>query len=351
MDVRTRYQSISDQITRELVEAAFARQATEHYYGDVLGPRADHSEAVRRASERSIAWARMHGAIDDAAETKFRWGRPAWLTMCGAPANATPEQLDLIADTTSWLFFVDDGIDTYAAAHDMDLARVRSAVNSFSSILRDPAAKAASEGDFAGLYAPICSLTRSISERLWRHETGRGPIVIDSLIEYLSGLVLEFCHTVDGTRLDQTSYLDMRLRGVAVRHTIEILLLVNGFPLPDRHGRDLIVDMIFANATYAVTMMNDLVSFRKEAASAGAVLNNIVSIQYEDLVELGIAPHRAATLAIERTVDRYRKHRTALHQLARWLAPEVDAEAFVGGVNNGLMAIVEWSINLTPRYR
>lgn len=348
MSARTRYQALADLITPEFVRTAFPGPL-DRYQEGVYGAQARDAPELLQSFERCIEWARSHGAINDANEAKIRKGKYPWLILGAVSREATAERVDLLCDTITWFIITDDIIDSYHDAVLGSLNDIRIAINSFVQILREPSvAVDPGAAQYHGFFEALCSMARSISERIWACHPALASPVIDSLVEFINSIFMEHFYLRTDSRIVPWIYPELRARTIAIIPLFDITLLVNGVIISMNGVRDVTVEHIYTSSALGLAILNDVVSFRKEALLSGNTLNSFVAFEFDALRDVGIQEEEAARFALDHCVTHYRDCRRALYAQVEWLPPELGT-AFADTLNDVVTSVIDWHIHITRR--
>jgi hypothetical protein len=350
MSARTRYQALVDLITPEFVRTAFPGPL-DRYQDGVYGTEARDAPELLASFERCIEWGRSHGAINETNEAKIRTGKYPWLILGAVSRQASPERVDLLCDIVTWLTMTDDVIDSYQGAVQESLNDVRYAIGSFVKILQAPSA-ILDDGvaQYSGFFDALCSMARSISERIWKCHPVLASTVVQSVIEFFNGVITEFCYTHGDSQIEPWSYPEIRARTIVIVPFLDIVLLTNETIISTREIRDVTVGHLCLSSATSIAILNDVVSFRKEVLTAGEVFNNFAAFEFDAICELGIPEEKAARLALDRCTERYQRYRRSLHDQEPWLPTEINRRDLVNTLNDLVTCVIEWHLYITDRY-
>lgn len=341
----SRYAPLLERLTLD-----FARQnllLPGDYPGHVLGSKVLGEELAEEVNLRCLDWAAEHGVINSANEESIRRGRYALACLSAASVVATDEQLELIACAPAWIILVDDIIDSQGNLDTLSLADVRAAYSSFRSIFDDPDHEVDSNADYSGLFTEFCSLTRSFSRKI-RAVLGpeRAVDVARACGQFMDAITVEFCNSKRGILLDASGHLRLRSWSVGVRPVYEVLVGISvGRRWPHR---DPLLSYMYGIAADIISIMNDMISLQKEQGPVEHTVGNIVSLEYEQVLGLGLPSERAADIAVDRCLQRYRGCHVAFERYARCLPEELGNA--VTALRCAYRAIVDWHLHVTDRY-
>lgn len=283
---------------------------------------------------RSLRWAERHGLLP----TRTAFLKAAQIQVADLARVAYPTEDPVVAqlctDILLWFFLADDQFDERVCGHVPE--QMNSVAARFLSVLRSGDPQLA----ICPLSRALLNLRQRLLERLPRSWLER---FTSNMRLYLLGCIQEAVNRANGVTPSRDEYRDIRRASVGTYPCFDVIELCIKQTLPSGLTQDPTLLELRDIATDIIAWVNDIVSFRKEAAYADP--HNLISVL---MAEEGLDVSQATSAAhalIRLRVSEWETLQTAT------LASLQDrtALAYIAGVRAWIDGVQTWSYS-SKRY-
>jgi hypothetical protein len=257
--------------------------------------------------------------------------------------DASAADLRAIAAIFTWFFLVDDACDDPTGPRPRQVRALRDGV---LRLLRaeDRAVPPDGEHAFAG------PLRRMLLD-VWRKPRRRMPAVwqarfADAVAHHLDGVLIEVSNRAAGRQPTINEYVTLRRATSAAYVSYTLIEFASGLPVPDAVYHHPAVQAVAATGNDLLSWFNDLISLRRDAASACGH-NLVLAIAHER----GLPVEEAIQLAVDRwqrTMHRFVELRAEVPSFGATI--DLALRHHLDGVANSVRGTIDWSLE-SGRYR
>lgn len=258
--------------------------------GDELAPHPQESQL----RTLHLDWARRSDLCSPGIAAKLQF----WKLWSDCAPGVSPERASIIADYCLMYTVLDDGAEAFFRSG--SLRTLDQALRNFQAVL---VGRAPSSGVFAEFpkYDALCEVLANLHRRLSSPETDAVLQVLgEGFGRYRRGVVQQAYLAQRGQRVSRETQLYNRLLNVAYEPTITLLCIVNDFYYPDLVDGHPMLERLHTAFCRIGAIINDIISFPKEAGEHAAC-QNLIAAYHDELA--GTALRNPLHTAIARTVE------------------------------------------------
>lgn len=241
-----------------------------------------------------LEWVRRTQLCSSGIAAKLQF----WKLWSDCAPQISAERASIIADYCLMYTVLDDGAEAFF--RNGSLLTLDQALRNFQAVLTGRAPSPGAFTDFPR-YGVLCDVLADLHRRLASSETDAVLQVLgEGFGRYRRGVVQQAYLAQRGQRVSRETQLYNRLLNVAYEPTITLLCIVNGFRYPDLADSHPMLERLHTAFCRIGAIINDIISFPKEAGEHAAC-QNLIAAYHDELVNTPL--HNPLQTAIARTVE------------------------------------------------